>query len=78
MTILGREPALILAALQALLALGVGFGLNISAEQIALILATAAAIAGLIVRQSVTPTADPTLKAGTTVKVEGTDTTSTV
>lgn len=77
-TILGREPALILAALQAALALGIGFGLHISAEQTALIMALAAAVAGLIVRQNVTPTAQPQLPAGTEVKVEGTDATSTV
>jgi hypothetical protein len=77
-TILGREPALILAALQAALALAIGFGLHISPEQTALIMAFAAAIAGLIVRSSVTPTASPTLPAGTEVKVEGTSTTSTV
>ena len=55
-TILGREPALILAALQAALALAIGFGLKLSAEQTALIMAFAAAVAGLIVRQNVTPT----------------------
>lgn len=55
-SILGREPALILAALQAALALAVGFGLNLSPEQIALILAFSSAVFGVITRQNVTPT----------------------
>lgn len=52
-----NEPALWLAAVQAILACAIGFGLHVSQEQFALIMATAAAIAGLIVRQSVTPNA---------------------
>lgn len=51
----GREPALVLAALQAILALAVGFGLPISTEQMALILAATAAVIGVITRQQVTP-----------------------
>lgn len=54
-SIFGREPALILAAIQAALALAVGFGLNLSAEQITLILAFSAAVFGVITRQNVTP-----------------------
>jgi hypothetical protein len=54
-TIFGREPALILAAVQAALALAIGFGLHVSAEQSALILAFSAAVCGVIVRQKVTP-----------------------
>jgi hypothetical protein len=50
-----REPALILAAIAALVSLAVGFGLDITIEQAALINAAAAAIVGLIVRQKVTP-----------------------
>ena len=54
--ILGREPALILGALQAALALGLGLGLlQLTAEQIALVMGFAAAIAAVIVRQNVTP-----------------------
>lgn len=56
--IFGREPALILGALQAALALGLGLGLlHLSAEQIALVMGFAAAIAAVIVRQNVTPNA---------------------
>jgi hypothetical protein len=56
-TIFGREPALILAAVQALLALAVGFGLQLSAEQMSLVLAASAAVFGVITRSQVTPTA---------------------
>lgn len=55
--ILGREPALFLGAIQALLALAVGFGLQLTPEQMALILAASAAIFAVIVRQNVTPNA---------------------
>lgn len=53
--ILKREPALILAALQAIIALAVGFGLDITTEQVGLIMAASAAVLGVIVRQNVTP-----------------------
>lgn len=56
MTILGREPALILGLIQAGLALAIGFGLKLSGEQVALLMAFAAAVASVIVRQNVTPT----------------------
>lgn len=56
-TIFGREPALILGLIQAGLALAIGFGLNLSGEQTALIMAFSAAVASVIVRQNVTPTA---------------------
>lgn len=49
-----REPAAILAALQAILALAIGFGLDLTNEQTALILAASAAVLGLITRQIVT------------------------
>lgn len=51
----GREPALVLAFIQTLLALAVGFGFDLTAEQIALILAFSAAAIGLITRSQVTP-----------------------
>jgi len=54
---LGREPAAILAALQAILALAVGFGLNLTTEQMSLIMAASSAILGVIIRQSVVPSA---------------------
>lgn len=54
--ILGREPALILGLIQAVLALAIGFGLDISPEQFGLIMAASAALAAVIVRSQVTPT----------------------
>lgn len=52
-----REPALILGALNALIALAVGFGLDITPEQVGLVNAAAAAIVSVIVRSQVTPVA---------------------
>ena len=54
---LGREPALWLAALQAVIAVAVGFGLDLSAEQVALIVAASAAVLGLVTRSQVSPKA---------------------
>ena len=47
------EPVAILAAVNALIALGVGFGLNLSTEQQALILAAVSALIGLFARSQV-------------------------
>jgi len=52
---MNREPAMIMAAIQAVLALFVGFGLDITPEQVALILGAVAAVFGVIVRQNVSP-----------------------
>lgn len=65
--ILGREPALVLGFIQAVIALAIGFGLDISPEQFGLIMAVSAAAAALIVRQQVTPVIDPKIDS----KVEG-------
>lgn len=51
-----REPTMLLAAIQAVLALVVSFGLNLTAEQVGAIMAASAAIIGLITRSQVTPT----------------------
>ena len=53
-TIWGREPALILAAVQAVVALAVGFGLDWTTQQVSLVLAATAAILGVVARQAVT------------------------
>lgn len=53
----GREPALILGAIQTALALAVAFGLDLSAEQTGAILAASAAILAVITRTQVTPVA---------------------
>ena len=50
-----REPALILGMVQATLALVVAFGLDLSADQVATILAVTAALLALVTRALVTP-----------------------
>lgn len=51
-----REPALILGAVNALLALAVGFGLHVTPAQVGLINAAVAAILAIIIRQHVVST----------------------
>jgi hypothetical protein len=55
MTIFGREPAVVLGFVQVVIALAVGFGLDLSTAQQALILAAVAALIALLVRSRVTP-----------------------
>ena len=50
-----REPAVILGAVNALIALGVGFGLKLTPEQVGLILAATSAVLAVITRSQVTP-----------------------
>ena len=71
--IFGREPALIAGAIAIAINLAISFGLNLTSDQVALINALVVAVLAIIVRQSVTPTAEPVLPAGTTVTVQGTD-----
>ena len=52
---MSREPALILGAINALIAVGVGFGLKLTPEQVGLINAAVAAVIAVIIRQNVTP-----------------------
>jgi LysM repeat protein len=54
-TIFGREPAMVLALVQAVIALVVAFGLNLAPDQIGAILAVTAVILGLITRSRVSP-----------------------
>ena len=54
----GREPALILGLVQAAIALGVAFGLDLSIEQTGAILAVTAALLAVITRSQVTPVTD--------------------
>ena len=68
-TLWGREPAMVLALVQAVIVLGVSFGLGLTAEQTAAILALTAVVLGLLTRSRVTPafesetlTADDILK----------------
>lgn len=51
----GREPAMVVAFVQALLVLAVTFGLNLSQEQTAAILAVVALFLGLVTRSQVSP-----------------------
>lgn len=67
--IFGREPAAIAAFIQAILALGVGFGLSLSTEQMGLLMAVVTLGLGLLVRQVVTPLAAPRLAGGATVEM---------
>lgn len=52
----GREPALWLGAISALIAVAVGFGLDVTPEQVGLILAGVTAVIAFITRSQVTPT----------------------
>jgi hypothetical protein len=50
-----KEPALILGAVNAVVALAVGFGLDVTPEQVGLINAAVAAVLSVLVRRKVTP-----------------------
>ena len=52
---LSQEPVLVLAVVQAVLALITAFGLGLTGEQVGAILAVTAAVLGLIARTKVTP-----------------------
>lgn len=54
---MNNEPALIIGAISSLIAVAVGFGLKITPEQVGLILAAVNAVAAVITRRFVTPTA---------------------
>jgi hypothetical protein len=59
-TIWGREPAMVLALVQAVLALIVAFGLDLAPDQIGAILAVTAVVLGLITRSRVSPVSGTT------------------
>lgn len=54
---LRTEPALIIGAINALLALGVGFGVPVTPAQVGLINAAVAAILAVVMRSQAVPTA---------------------
>lgn len=56
-----REPALILGAVNALLALAVGFGLDLTGEQQAALHAAASAVLAVLVRRQVSPVVEADL-----------------
>ena len=51
----GREPAMVLALVQAVIVLAVSFGLRLSPEQTGAILTLTAVVLGLITRSQVSP-----------------------
>lgn len=59
-----EEPVMVLEIVQAALALIVGFGIGLSGEQVALIMAFSATVVGFLTRQRVTPLARPNLSDG--------------
>ena len=54
-TLWGREPAMVLAFVQAVIVLLVSFGLRLTPEQTGAILAVTAVALGLLTRTKVTP-----------------------
>ena len=54
----GREPVMILALIQALLALALTFGVHLTNEQVGSVMAVAAAVLGFIARTQVTAPAN--------------------
>ncbi len=55
--VFGREPALFLGAVAAIITLAVGFGLNVTPEQVALINLAVVAVTSFAVRSQVSPVA---------------------
>ena len=58
--IAGREPALFMGLIQAVLAVAISFGLNVTNAQMGLILAAFAALVSVYVRSQVSPVVDTT------------------
>lgn len=57
--ILKREPALVLALVQSLIAAAVSFGLDLTAEQVGALVAVTAAVFGVVTRHKVRPVGAP-------------------
>ena len=51
----GREPALIIAAVTAVISLAVAFGLDLTSEQVGAVMAVVAAVLGVVTRSRVSP-----------------------
>jgi hypothetical protein len=58
----GREPAMVVAFIQATLVLGLAFGLSLTVDQMGAILAVVAIALGLLTRSQVTAPANLTSK----------------
>lgn len=54
-TLFGREPVMVLALAEAVLAAAVGFGLDLSGQQVGLLMAVAVALIGVVTRSRVSP-----------------------
>ena len=54
-TLFGREPAMFLAVLQAVLGAVIVFGFDLSGDQAVTIMAVAATVLGLVTRSQVSP-----------------------
>jgi uncharacterized membrane protein len=52
---MNNEPAVIVSLVAAILGLAASFGLNLSADQTAAIMAVVTIVAGLVIRSKVTP-----------------------
>jgi hypothetical protein len=52
-----REPAMFMATIQAAIALGISFGLDLTGDQVGAIMAFSAAVLGLVTRSQVFPAA---------------------
>lgn len=68
----GREPALILGAINAVIAVAVGFGLPVTPFQVGLINAAVAAILAVVARQQVVPTAVANAQIETAIRMPST------
>ena len=72
--LLSKEPVAIAAAVRSVLyVLILMNAVNLTPEQLAGIAIAMEVVLGLFARHNSTPTADPTLKAGTTVSVQDSD-----
>ena len=56
-TLYGRQPVMVLAFVQATLAMVMGFGLKLTGDQVALVMAFTAALLGILAQTQVTPMA---------------------
>lgn len=66
-----KEPAVVVNAVGALLALAIGFGLDLTGEQVALILAAVMAVMGLFIRQVVVPAGNAVMLRRQLKELEG-------
>jgi hypothetical protein len=65
-TRLKNEPAMLLGLVQAVLAVAVSFGFKLSPEQVGALVALSAAGSAFLVRQQVSPVANPASTVGPT------------